>query len=231
MKILTVETSSRHFSLAFSDGDCVIVEKSLVLDKILSDSIIPSVEEVLRKAKTPLTSLDGFAVGLGPGSFTSLRVGLATVKAFAFASGKPIVGIPSLDATAFGVPSTQKDICVIADARRNLVYACFYTKKNAAFKRKSEYLLCGLDEVIKKIKSDTVFVGDGVPLLKEKLEAGRKMNSKAPLISFAQEKFWYPKASALACLAARRFARKQFDNPDTLIPLYLYPDDCQVGKP
>ena len=83
MLILSIDTSTKHFSLAVSENGTVLGSKSLKSKKVLSSTIIPAIEKVLKKAGVTLDKIDGFAVGLGPGSFTSLRVGVATVKGLA----------------------------------------------------------------------------------------------------------------------------------------------------
>lgn len=226
MNILSIETSTRHYSLAVSENGKILAQKNTQLKNVLSSSIIPAIDGILKKAGMPLKNIDCFAVGLGPGSFTSLRVGLSTVKGLAFASGKPVIGIPSLDAIAAGQKITDDfDICVLADAKRGLVYACIYEHKKGALKPKTPYLLCSLEELLKKINKNTHFTGDGVKLFKETIEK----NTPAK-VSFAAEKYWNPKARHVALLAGERLDKGQSDRADTLIPLYLYPDDCQVGK-
>ena len=225
MKILAVETSTKNFSLAiFCDGK-ILACRNIRLKKVLSSSIIPSIDRILKEAKIPLARLDGYAVGLGPGSFTSLRVGLGTVKALSFVAHKPVVGISSLDALAMNVKNPHQQIGTICDARRNLLYSCIYEIKNGELKRKTKYLLCGIDDFLKQIKEDTLFIGDGIKLFKEEI-----IKSGKTQFSFAEEKYWYPRADKLALLAERRFREKKFDDLETLIPLYLYPDDCQVGQ-
>ena len=103
MKLLAIETSTNRFSLAVSEGGEILKSRTLILDKVLSSSIIPSIEKILKESKINLKDIDAFVVGLGPGSFTSLRVGLATIKGLAFATGKPLVGVPSLDAIALNI--------------------------------------------------------------------------------------------------------------------------------
>src|SRR3989338_11122809 len=132
MNILSIDTSSKIFSLAFSRNEKILACRSIALKDVLSSAIVPALKKILREARVSLPQLDGFAIGLGPGSFTSLRVGLSTVKAFAFATCKPVVGIPSLDVIAMNaVIDNNEDICVMTDAKRNLIYNCLYEKNGA----------------------------------------------------------------------------------------------------
>lgn len=224
LNILSIDTSTKNFSLAVSSGTKILHSRNVKLRHVLSQSIMPAIERILQKSKIPLSAVDGFAVGLGPGSFTSLRVGLATVKGLAFATRRPIVGIPSLDVLARGA-SEDGVICALCDAKRNLVYSCLYEKRGAVLKRKSRYLLTDIKDVLKRIKGDVTFVGDGVPLFREAIE--KAVGTKA---RFAGEKQMYPQAKHLAIPAMERFKAKKYDNVETLVPFYLYPEDCQVQK-
>ena len=224
MNLLAIDTSTKHFSLAVARDGKVQRYRSILLKKVLSDSIMPAIQGILKKAGLTLAQIDGFAVGLGPGSFTSLRVGLATVKGLAFALKKPVVGVPSLDVLALNVTGDGQ-VCVVCDAKRNMVYACLYQKKGDALKRKSKYLLADIKDVLKRIKGEVTFVGDGVPLFRETIEKTAGMKAR-----FAGEKQMYPRAKHLATLALKRFEAKDYDAPETLVPLYLYPEDCQVQK-
>lgn len=222
MNLLALDTSSKHFSLAVVKDGKTLRSRSIVLKKVLSDSIMPAIQGILKKAGLTLAKIDGFAVGLGPGSFTSLRVGLATVKGLVFATRKPVVGIPSLDVLALNVAGDGQ-VCAVCDAKRNMVYACLYQKKGNELKRKSKYLLTEIENVLKHIKGEVIFTGDGVPLFKETIEKALGIKAR-----FAGEKQMYPQAKCLAALALERFKAKKYDNAESLVPLYLYPEDCQV---
>ena len=103
MYFLSFETSTKIFSLAINKDEKVLRYRNVKTAFILENSILPMVDLILDSAGVKFSQIDGFAIALGPGSFTSLRVGLATVKAFAMSTGKPVVGIPTLDIIASGV--------------------------------------------------------------------------------------------------------------------------------
>src|SRR5580698_7614739 len=128
MYFLSFETSTKIFSLALSQNDKVLRYRNLKTALVLEDSILPVMDKLLDSAGIKFSQIDGFAIALGPGSFTSLRVGLATVKSFAMATGKPVVGIPTLDIIAHAISlsfprkresikENYDEICVINDAR------------------------------------------------------------------------------------------------------------------
>lgn len=225
MNILAIDTSSKHFSLAVAKDGKTLRYRSILLKKVLSDSIMPAIQGILKKAGLTFTKLDGFAVGLGPGSFTSLRVGLSTVKGLAFALKKPVVGIPSLDVLAMNVKDDGQ-VCVVCDAKRNMAYACLYQKKGGVLKRKSKYLLTDIQNVLKQVKGEVTFIGDGVSLFKNVIENAAGI--KPQFTNCAPRCTIYPQAKHLAALALKRFESKEYDAAESLVPLYLYPEDCQV---
>ena len=138
MNLLAIDTSTKNLSLAVTKKGKVVKFRNVKLTRPLSSSIMPSIKKILNSAGITLSKLDGFAVGLGPGSFTGLRVGLSTIKGLAFATKKPVVGISSLDVLAMNIKEDCAQICTLCDAKRNLVYACLYEKKGATLKRKSD---------------------------------------------------------------------------------------------
>jgi tRNA threonylcarbamoyl adenosine modification protein YeaZ len=231
MKILAVDTSTKHLSLAVTDGDHVLATHNVRPKKDLSLTITFDIEHALKKANLTLHDLDGFVVGLGPGSFTSLRVGLSMMKAFIMVTEKSVVGVSSLDVIAMNITAHKPtQICVMNDARRNLLYSAIYEKKDTGLTRKSEYLLKPIDEILVLLKDEVVFVGDGIPLYKDHIlaQALKWGNRYSP--RFETDKHWLPYAKELARLGYQRFLRGESDKVDTLAPLYLYPEDCQVHR-
>ncbi|MBM3251655.1 MAG: tRNA (adenosine(37)-N6)-threonylcarbamoyltransferase complex dimerization subunit type 1 TsaB [Candidatus Omnitrophica bacterium] len=225
MKILAIDTSSNNLSIAISDDKGRVFEKNIYSEKKLSSLIIPSINLMLKKTKTSLRSLDALAVGLGPGSFTGLRIGVATIKALALGAAKPVIGIPSLDILARNVKADNLQICPLLDAKRDRVYTCFYQNRNKHFKKLNDYLLIEIKDFFKKIKTRTVFLGDGLNIYKDLIKD--KLGRKA---YFAEDKLWRVRAGNLVILAKERIKNKKFDNPDKIVPLYLYPKECQIKK-
>ncbi len=231
MYFLSLESSTKIFSLAVSKDAKVLRFRNIKTAQVLEDSIIPLIDQMLDAAGVPFTKLDAFAIALGPGSFTSLRVGLSTVKAFCMATAKPLVGICSMDVIAAGLPFKGCDeICVINDARRGNVYAALYGPQGL----KGQYMLTKLDGLLAQVKGKTLFVGDALPLYRKEIEVAYKKCVNVKVVGckalFADEKFWYPQAKVLAQLAHARLKNKNYDDAANVVPIYLYPQDCQVNK-
>lgn len=224
MNLLCVDTSTKNLSLAVSNDGKILKFRNRKLSRPLDLSIMPSIKKILDNAGMPVNGLDGFAVGLGPGSFTSLRVGLSTIKGLAFAVRKPVIGVSSLDILAMNVRENAQ-ICTLCDARRNLVYACLYEKKGLILKRKSNYLLTNIHDVLKQVKGEVTFIGDGLKLYRDDIKRIKKITPK-----FTDEKYIFPQARCLVPLVFERFQNGKWDNIDKLVPLYLYPDHCQIRK-
>ncbi|MDE2027391.1 MAG: tRNA (adenosine(37)-N6)-threonylcarbamoyltransferase complex dimerization subunit type 1 TsaB [Candidatus Omnitrophica bacterium] len=229
MYFLSFETSTKIFSLALSCDEKVLRYRNIKTALVLENSMLPAMDKLLDSAGIKFNQIDGFAIALGPGSFTSLRVGLSTVKAFCLATGKHVIGIPTLDIIAQGVAGRYAcdQICVISDARRQKVYACLY---GADGRRQSDYLLTSLSDILDKVKDATLFVGDAVGLYRKEIQgAYRKCSLDACQCLFADEKWWHPQAKVMAGLAYRRFSGKHYDQAEKLVPIYLYAQDCQVS--
>ena len=225
MLILGIDTSTKFLSLALSEGKRLLGEFNLEVGRELSDKLIPTLNNFLKKHKKDITDIKGFSVGIGPGSFTGLRIGISTIKGFALAQNLPIVGISSLDILAEGIFSKgTQHICPIVDAKRNLVYSCIYKKTKAKLRRISRYFLIPIDELLKKINSETIFVGDGIGLYKKVVK--KKLGKKAV---FASDGFWYPRADNLLALSCDKFKKHPTQDAHRLLPVYLYPKECQVS--
>jgi tRNA threonylcarbamoyladenosine biosynthesis protein TsaB len=224
MNLLSIDTSTKNLSLAISCDEKILKFRNVKLNRPLDLSIMPSIKRILDNAGMPMKRLDGFAVGLGPGSFTSLRVGLSTVKGLAYGTRKPVIGVSSLDILAMNVREDAQ-ICTLCDARRDLVYACVYKKEGLSLKRKSDYFLANIGDVLKQVKGEVTFIGDGFKLYKDNIKKAKGITPK-----FADEKDIFPQARRLVPLVLKRLKEGKGDNIDKMIPLYLYPDHCQIRK-
>jgi tRNA threonylcarbamoyladenosine biosynthesis protein TsaB len=226
MNILAIDTSTRAISLAACRGKTALVTRNVVARRLMESNMVPNIDKVLRKAGWGMADVQAIVVGLGPGSFTGLRVGLATVKGLAFARPLPVAGVSSLDALARAAGNRAKNICVITDAKRGMVYHAGYEPGAGGLRKIAPDRLCGLDDVLDGLPDHSVVTGDAVALYQKEIARRAKAGRKSVL--FTTERSWRPRAKYLAALAADRLARGESDDINTLLPLYLYPDDCQV---
>lgn len=228
MKILGIDTTTKFLCLGASDG-VNIYEYNLELGVKQSAMLTPTIKRVLQALKWQLSEIDYFACGLGPGSFTGMRVGISTIKGFAWLLKKPLVGISSLDILAMNAVSRNASIVApIIDAKRGLVYCSIYRSKGNALKRTAPYMLLTIDEFIKKIenarldKKQTEILGDALALYKE--DIARKLKKTKIL----DRDYWYPKGSNIIELAIENIREKRISNAFDIAPIYLYPKECQI---
>lgn len=221
MKILGIDTTTGRLCLGlYIDGK--FYEYSLQVDRSLSALLVPTIQRLIRTLGLKIADIDYFACGLGPGSFTGMRIGLATIKGLSVVKNKPIIGIPTLDILAKNAPVKDRLIITALDARRSLIYCSSYKYEQGSLKRKSAYALLSLDELVKKFPSKAVLLGDAAALYGDALLARIKD------ISILDKDYWILQAHNLMSLALGKIKAKQFSSALTIKPIYLYPKECQI---
>lgn len=232
MRILALDTTSKYLSLALTEGEKAIASFHRVMDQRQCEELLPRIDNLLKKAKLKLKDIDCIAFSKGPGSLTALRIGAATVKGFALALKIKIVSVPTLDALARGIcngdtlPTAgfpRSFIVPIVDARRGNVYASVYSFKNGKLRRHLKYSVIPVAELLKSIKNDAIFLGDGLIAYRKSIEDNFKYKAE-----FAPERYWYPRATVVARLGCESIKKKKFEEVDKFVPMYLYPKDVQV---
>ena len=171
MRILGIESASLVASVAIVTDDVITAEYTVNLKKTHSQTLLPMIDEIVKMLEVPLESIDAIAVSGGPGSFTGLRIGSATAKGLGLALNKPLIHVPTLDATAYNLFGASGLICPIMDARRNQVYTGIYR-----FEREFETVMdqdaMDMGELIGKLNGmgeRVIFLGDGVPVYEKQI--------------------------------------------------------------
>ena len=166
--ILAIETATDVCGVALVHGGRVIGERSVNEKKIHSEKLLPMIDEILRGAMIPLSSVDAIAVSIGPGSFTGLRIGLSAAKGLACARHKPIVAVPTLDALAFeyfrgGGARDGDTVCPVIDAKRDEGFFCFYGVSTSGIARSALYEIAVVSKIAEAaaVYGSVTFVGDG----------------------------------------------------------------------
>jgi len=173
MRILAVDTSSNVASAAIVADDKLVCECVLNNKLTHSQTILPMIDEVLKKSELAPQDIDVYAVSNGPGSFTGLRIGVTTIKGLAHATNKPVCGVNTLEALAYNLPFCPYIIAPIMDARREQVYNAFYKWENGVLKTISEPRAISLDDCMKELETigeKVVFLGDGVAVFRDKIK-------------------------------------------------------------
>ncbi|MCM8789884.1 MAG: tRNA (adenosine(37)-N6)-threonylcarbamoyltransferase complex dimerization subunit type 1 TsaB [Candidatus Omnitrophica bacterium] len=224
MKILSIDTSTKYFVLSICD-ESKMYELNLEVEKRLSSLINITIQRALNYVGIRLDDLDYFACGLGPGSFTGLRIGVAAIKGFCLSLKKPVIGISSLDILAKNASHLEeKNIIPIIDAKRGLIYSSVYKIKDNRLLRLKQYTLETFDELLKNKIKNPVFLGDAVDLYKHKI-----ISSIRGAVVLDKD-YWFPKGHHIAELALKKIRSKKISNPFTIKPIYLYPKECQIRK-
>ncbi len=226
MRLLGIETSTLTGSVALLDDDVVVAEYSLNVATTHSERLLASVHRLLEESGFTLTSLDGLAVSVGPGSFTGLRIGLATAKGLAFASGHPLVGVPTLDALAWGVPFATYPVCPLLDAKKGEVYSALYRHRQGNLERVTEYRVLPADHLLNELGEGPIcFLGDGVLAYRDQIV--QAMGERAYFVPPSRR---YPSAACVAELGAHRLAEGDAPDPAALVPIYVRPSEAELTK-
>lgn len=220
MKVLSLDSATNVASCAVVSPEKVIVEFSLNTGKTHSERLLPLVQQALDYADLTLRDIDGFAVSIGPGSFTGLRIGLATIKAFSFFTEKPVVGIPTLDGLAANLENVPGLICPILQARQDEIYCALYINAASGQERISDYMALSPGKLVSFLAGldnpKITVLGDGLSMLPENI--GDILGEG---YSVASEIHRLPRAAAVGRLGLERLQGAQYDRIDTLVPLYI----------
>ncbi len=153
MRILAIETSTKYLSIAIADEDSILAEYKGDGELRHSQDLIPNIDLLLERINSKLSDIDGFAISIGPGSFTGLRVGVSILKGLNLVTDIPIITVPSLDVIANNAVDVAHDICVIVDAKKQNLYTSLYKKgENSDMIRVWDYLLVSADELMERVQ-------------------------------------------------------------------------------
>ena len=225
MIVLGIDTSTSQTSVAlWSQGDVVGAMQFAGVRK--HDDVVPAVERLLEWTGIDLGHVGGVAVGIGPGLYTGLRVGVEAAKTFAQVLRVPIVGVSSLDVLAFAVRTTRRRIGAVLDARRGEVFFGFYRSVHGGVMREGDYRVDRPEALAAELEAaldEVLLVGNGAMLYRRELE------EPGVHVAFAPAALAHPWASALVELSAARFIREETDRPADVVPLYLRKTDAEIG--
>ena len=217
--LLAVETATAAPSVALWRGDALLGERAADPGRATAEALLPAVDALLADAGLALAAVAGFAVSLGPGSFTGLRIGVATVKGLAFGTGRPAVAVSTLAALAAHARGPGP-VAAVLDARRGEVYAAGFAGGAVA-----DWLAEGviaIGALAARLPAGCRVVGEGVPLCAEALHGADVELAPPP----------YPETTArhVAALAARAWSRGETVAAADLAPRYLRRAEAEVKR-
>ena len=173
-RLLAVECATKRASVALLVGDDVVASRSASSDRHHAESLLAEVDALLADAAVALTDVDAFALSVGPGAFTSLRIGLATVKGLAFGSERPVAPISTLAAIAHGAPAGHERVAAVLDARRGEVYAGEFDRTGGAPAPIGEEAVETAEQLVARLAPGTVLAGEFPSRLAEAVSSARR---------------------------------------------------------
>jgi tRNA threonylcarbamoyl adenosine modification protein YeaZ len=227
MRVLGIETSGRSCGCAVVEDDRLLGQKVSDLPGEHVEKLVQLIGNLLEETSLEMESLEGVAVSLGPGSFTGLRIGLATAKGICFGTGLPLAGVPSLDAMAETVSPWDGNIVTTRDARRGEIYVATYRSAGCSVARTSDYFALKPEEVAGVIagiaeQGRTIVSGDALEryggLLRRALPAE---------VLFAPGELWTPSPPSVAAIGVRMFEEGKTLDMGNSEPLYLRPSEAE----
>jgi len=223
MKILAIETATLTGSVALVEDDQLLGEITLELPRKHSERMVPSIEFLLEQHKLKPQELDGLAVDIGPGSFTGLRVGLATMKGLAFSLKKPLVGVDSLEILVQNFSSASGLLVPVLDARKGQIFAALFRGQGQGRpERIGEDWVLDPEELAKKISEPVLLFGEGARVYQKVLAAS--LGERAGFAPTGQDQ---PRAYHLARLARPLLLAGEGRDPDRWLPNYLRLSDAE----
>lgn len=217
MKILAIETSSKVCAVALLEDNKLIKEKILEDENTHSVKLMPLVDELLKETKTTINDIDLFACDKGPGSFTGIRIGIATIKAFVDVTNKRAIGISSLEALSYNV---EQDgiICAMIDARNENVYCGFFERQGKNIKQLDELIFNNINDILDyadNLSEKIIFVGNASEIYKNMIES--KLNEKAIFIEDKEKNKLNARNIGLSAFNKKEEA----GDTNSLVPMYL----------
>ena len=224
MKLLFVDTCGAMAGVALGDGERIVVETNLSLDRRLSTRLLAVIDGLLTEAGMSVTGLDGIGVACGPGSFTGVRIGMATVKGMALAADLPVAGISSLALLAANVPFARRQVCALMDARKKEVYAGLFRCEPLPVLVGPEWVVSP-ERLLDTIREPTIFVGDGAVAYRDLIEA-----RCGDLAHFAPCFCSHPHGANGIVLSWEAFLRGEGVSPERLDPVYIRASEAEAAK-
>jgi tRNA threonylcarbamoyladenosine biosynthesis protein TsaB len=223
--LLAIDTATPQVAVAIGDGGVVRGEVRLVGGRRHAEQLAPAIRYVCDEADVRLDQLAAIAVGIGPGLFTGLRVGVTTAKVMAQALRVPVVGVPSLDLVAYPLRHARRLLVTVIDARRREVFHARYRPVPGGVQREGGYQVGAVRDLVADLEvsgEEVLLAGDGVARYRAEL-------ADLDHAEEAGSAFDFPSVSALLELASARVEREEFQSPWDVQPLYLRESDAELN--
>jgi len=213
--LLAVDTSTVQIGLALYDGAQVVAEFSWRSSQRHTVELAPAIADLLTRCGLTMGNVTALGVALGPGSFTSLRVGLALVKGLALARQIPIIGIPTLDILANSQPESNRPLAAAIQAGRGRFALGWYKSAGKQWQAQGDARVVSLEVLKDEVKSPSVVCGEFTGEIRQELLKNKFVSLAPPAISVRRP-------AVLAELAWARFQNGDVDDAASLAPIYLH---------
>lgn len=224
MIVLGIDTSGYVNAVGVSEGANVLADNSFPAKTDTLEQIVANIDLTLKSAGISLKEVEGIGVGLGPGSWTGIKVGVTVGKMLAFSTGKPVAGIPTLEALAYNARGESPLIYAVINAGvKDMVYAARYRVKGNEVIKDGDYFAGDVRELVRMISEPVILVGSDA---KQYCEIIIKENSTLKAKIRAVEAM--PSGAVIACLAAAWLEKGESDDTLSLTPLYLKESTARV---
>ena len=226
IRILAVDTSSRISSVALCEEDTLVAESTLNLRSTHSQSLLNQIDTLMTAAGWALDDLGLLAVVSGPGAFTGLRIGVATVKGLAQVLNIPVVAVSSLAAVAMNLPLQRMPVCAFIDARKKEVYTQLFDLGDGFPQPLSPAQVMSPQQLLAQISGSVCFVGDGISVYGDLFDdQNNPQQFLAPVCCRSIQ------ASRVAALALNDYRKGLTSSAEEVVPTYIRPSDAELNRP
>lgn len=229
MKLAAIEAASVVGGVALLDGERLLVELRVGRERGLGEQLVALLDRALAEAALRLDDLDALAVSVGPGSYTGVRIGVATVKGLALGVSIRLAAVSSLETLAAGAAGASGLICPVIDAKKGQLYAALFRHAPGRLARVTPDLVLTVDQLAQRIEAEpdaeVLFLGDGLEQYATQLE--RRLGGRARTAARA---FWYPRPELTGRLGQAQIAHGGTVAAHALEPVYLRPAEAEYSR-
>ena len=222
MKILALDSSAQVATVALTEDERLLAEYTIHNGNTHSETLLPMVESLMKLYGIRQDEIDLFAVSAGPGSFTGVRIGVATVKGLAFGTDKPCLGVSTLEAIAENLSISRGLICPVMNARRSQVYTALFRSNGKTLTRLCPDMaisLSDLDDMLASYGEEVFLAGDGYEISKEALVK--------TVTRYTPERLRHQSAYSVACVAWHRYQNGDRTTDMEIKVSYLRPSQAE----
>ena len=222
MNILSLDTSAEVCTAAICNGEKLVAEMTVNTGNTHSQTLLPVIEQILKISELTLDDIDCFACSTGPGSFTGVRIGVATLKGIAYGKNKPCISVSTLEALAYNLIGYEGILCPVMNARRNQVYNALFECKDGKITR-----LCPdralsieeLDEELALLGKKIYLSGDGYDITVK--------GFKKTAVEYVPERIRHQSGYSVARCALEKFNAGETLSDSEIAPIYLRPSQAE----